>query len=108
ARGLYLPPALGQAERRTMNAARNQILETIRKARGRSADNGAARAAVDARLSRHARGTVPARVARGPAGLRDLFVEQAEALSASVARVAGPEAVPEAVADYLASRNLPA
>ncbi len=90
-----------------MSDARDQILGTIRRARGGPLD-ASARAAAEARLSALARGTIPARDDRDHAGLVDLFVEQARTLSATVDRVAAASDVPAAVADYLARENLPA
>ncbi|MDH3701636.1 MAG: lactate utilization protein [Alphaproteobacteria bacterium] len=91
-----------------MSGARDQILDTIRKGRGRGAVMGAARSALEARLGRRRRGTIPARVDKDAAALTDLFVEQAEALSVTVDRVGSVDDVPEAVAGYLARENLPA
>lgn len=91
-----------------MSSARDQILDTIRKGRGGGAVAGADRAVLEARLGAHRRGTIPARVDRDAAALTGLFVEQAEALSATVARVGSVDDVPEAVAAYLARENLPA
>lgn len=91
-----------------MSGARDQILDTIRKGRGRGAVTGADRAALEARLGAHKRGTIPARVDRDAAALADLFVAQAETLSATVDRVGSIADVPEAVAAYLARENLPA
>jgi L-lactate dehydrogenase complex protein LldG len=90
-----------------MNDARDQILGTIRRARGHDID-AAARAALEQRLSAHRRGTIPKRVDRDHAALVDLFVENVLALSGTVDRVASPEDVPGVVADYLARENLPA
>ena len=90
------------------NAAREQILGSIRKARGRGPLDEVTRAKLEKRLQARERGTVPARVARDPAALVDLFVANAEALSATVDRVDAAADVPAAVADYLARENLPA
>jgi L-lactate dehydrogenase complex protein LldG len=90
-----------------MSDARDQILGTIRRARGGALD-ASARAAAEARLNAHARGTIPKRVDRDHARLVDLFVEQVLTLSATVDRVAAAADVPAAVAAYLARENLPA
>jgi L-lactate dehydrogenase complex protein LldG len=90
-----------------VTGARDQILGTIRRARGGPLD-ASARAAAEARLGAHARGTIPKRVDRGHAALVELFVEHALKLSATVDRVASASAVPAAVAGYLARENLPA
>lgn len=90
------------------DSARDVILDRIRKSRGRGPVDQVTAARLAARLSGHKRGTVPKRVARDAAALVSLFVEQVEALSATVARVESPDDVPGAVADYLAGENLPA
>jgi len=90
-----------------MSDAREQILGTIRRARGGSVD-AETRAELERRLSAHARGTIPGRVNRNHAALVDLFAENVKALSGTVDRVASAEAVPGAIADYLARENLPA
>jgi L-lactate dehydrogenase complex protein LldG len=60
------------------------------------------------RLARHPRNLVPARAELDPEARRKLFVDMAVEAAASVDVVAGAEAVPEAVADYLMAHNLPA
>jgi len=90
-----------------MTDAREQILGTIRRARGGGTD-AETRADLEQRLTAHKHGTIPARVTLGHAALVDLFVENVKALSGSVDRVASAEDVPGAVADYLARENLPA
>lgn len=90
-----------------MTGARDQILATIRRARGGPLD-ASARAAAEARLGARARGTIPKRVDLGRAALVELFVEHALKLSATVDRVASASAVPAAIAGYLARENLPA
>lgn len=86
--------------------SREAVLGALRRATGRSADDAAAKT-VKARLAARARNTIPARGMRDRPGQLDLFVEQACAVDATVTRVAGPAAVPEAVADYLRGENLP-
>jgi L-lactate dehydrogenase complex protein LldG len=88
--------------------ARDAILGRIRRSRGRGPVDELTAARLAGRLSEHRRGTVPDRVARDDDALVELFVEQAETLSATVTRVASSEDVPGAVADYLARENLPA
>ena len=88
--------------------AREQILLSIRRARGRGPLDKATRAKLEKRLRARERGTVPARVARDPAALVDLFAENAESLSATVDRVDSAADIPAAVAGYLARENLPA
>jgi len=90
-----------------MTSARDQILGTIRRARGGDID-AETRAKLEARLSGHRRGTIPNRVAHDHAALVDLFVENVIGLSGTVDRVASADDVPGAIADYLARENLPA
>lgn len=87
--------------------ARDGILGRIRRTRASGPDDSARRAAVLQRLSAHAPGPVPARgQVEGEARIA-LFVAKAEAVSASVVRVASAAEVPGAVAAYLRSKNLP-
>lgn len=87
--------------------ARDDILRRLRNARAAgSADDGGAAAA--ARLDTRPRGPAVARTVLDHAGLVALFVEKARTAAATVDRVAGPTAVPMALADYLARENLPA
>jgi len=90
------------------DAARGAILGRIRAGRRRGAVDELTAKRLAAHLSGHRRGTVPKRVARDAEALVALFVEQAEALSATVDRVASAADVPGAVAEYLARENLPA
>ena len=59
------------------------------------------------RLARHPRHLIPARSQIPRAEQVDLFVRNVEKEFGTVTRVADAAAVPEAVADYLASQNLP-
>jgi L-lactate dehydrogenase complex protein LldG len=88
-------------------SAREAILGRIGKALG-GGDDRARRAAVAERLVKAPKGLIPARGQLDQAGRVALFSAMAEKVFASVARVAGPEDVPQAVAEYLRSRNLPA
>jgi L-lactate dehydrogenase complex protein LldG len=85
-----------------MSNARADILGKIRQSRP-TTDNSVA----EARLSARPRGIIPARTDKAPGALVDLFVAQAEFVDATVDRVAASDAVPDAVAGYLASQNLP-
>ncbi len=92
-----------------MNDARGTILAAIRGSlkRGRLAPE--IEAELRAELGRHSRNAVPARATALDAARRvELFVAMAEEVQTTVTRVASREAVPEAVAAYLASENLPA
>ncbi len=87
--------------------SRETVLAALRQATGRSANAAEAAAAVRRRMASHSRNTIPARGQRDANGLVELFVEQATAVDATVARVDGAGAVPEAVAAYLRGENLP-
>jgi L-lactate dehydrogenase complex protein LldG len=87
---------------------RDAVLARIRKSLGASGADPARHAAVAGRLEKTPRGpdTPESRLDRA-ARIR-LFVEKAEAVKASVVRVATPAQVPAAVAEYLRRNNLPA
>ena len=88
-------------------SSRDAILGAIRAALGPDAA-GRDAAAVDARLARHQPGLQPGRAqAAGEARIAQ-FVEWAEFVQTTVARVASLAEVPGAVAGYLAENNLPA
>jgi L-lactate dehydrogenase complex protein LldG len=89
--------------------ARDDILGGIRRGLGRGALDGEAADAVAERVAAHRRNLIPARAASldGPAQV-DLFVQMAEAVQTTVARVASDHDVPGEVARYLAAENLPA
>ncbi len=89
-------------------SARDAVLARIRKSLGVSGADPARRSAVAARLAEAPRGpdTPESRLDRA-ARVR-LFVEKAEGVRASVARVATPAQVPAAIAEYLRRTNLPA
>ena len=91
-----------------MNEAREQILAGVRRALGRGPDDAARKAALEARLAKHARNLVPKRAQLDHAGQVRLFVEMAEKAAATVARVASLAEVPAAAAEFLAAQNLPA
>ncbi|HTW51765.1 MAG TPA: lactate utilization protein [Stellaceae bacterium] len=90
-------------------SARDDILGGIRRGLGRGALTGAPADALAERVATHRRNLVPARAASlDPAGRVHLFVQMAEAVQTSVTRVAADNDVPDEVARYLASENLPA
>ena len=91
-----------------MAEAKTQIIAGIRRALGRGALEGGGKAAAEARLRDHPRGTIPARADLPRPEQLALFVEMAEKVAATVAPVPSLADVPDAVADYLASQNLPA
>ena len=90
-----------------MSGGRDAVLGRIRKGLGRTGPvEGERRAELEARLRGHARGIIPDRTARDRKGLADLFVDMAEGVQTSVARIASPDDAPAALADYLAQHNL--
>ena len=92
-----------------MSEAREQILAGIRRSLKRGRLDAARETELRDRVAAHRRNLVPARAAAlDDPGRVDLFVDMAEGVQATVARVNSPAAVPEAVARYLAAENLPA
>ena len=93
-----------------MSAAggRDAILGSIRRSLGRGPLDEAARAAVDERIAQPKPNIVPERTDIPQDERVELFTSMAEAVFATVDRVTGADAVPGAVADYLAQHNLPA
>jgi len=92
-----------------MNEAREQILAAIQRSLKRARLDAARETELRERVAAHRRNLIPARAAAlDDTGRIDLFVAMAEEVQATVARVGSPAAVPEAVARYLATENLPA
>ena len=89
-------------------SARETVFGKIRRSLGVTGAEPARNATVDNRLRTRPRGVIPARGQLPDAEKLALFIRLAEGSSASVARVADAAAVPEAVADFLRQRNLPA
>lgn len=87
-------------------SARDAILGRIRKKTG--GDDAGRRAAVSERLRTAPAGVIPARGQLPDKGRVELFCRMAEAVAASVDRVARAEDVPGTVAAYLRTKNLPA
>jgi len=88
-------------------SSREAILGRIRRSLGASGTDAPRRDAVRHRLDATPRNVVPARGALPPAERVDLFCRKAGEVFASVVRLARPDGIPSAVADYLRSRNLP-
>ena len=91
-----------------MGAARQSILDGIRRAIGRGGPDDDAAAAVAERLSAHPRGLLPAAAQGDHAAAVDLFIRKAEKAAATVERLGSIDAVPAAAARRLAEWNLPA
>jgi L-lactate dehydrogenase complex protein LldG len=87
--------------------SRELVLGALRRATGRDSNAAAAAAAVENRLTGHARNTIPVRGQRDRRGRLDLFVEQAAAVDATASLVSRAADVPGAIADYLRGENLP-
>ena len=87
---------------------REAVLNAVRRSLKRSAAGDSAREMVEARLKSPPRGPIPARGDLPPAERVDLFQQMAEEVHATVARVGAMDEVPQAVAEYLKSNNLPA
>ncbi len=86
-------------------SAREKILAKVR----RSLEGGEGRQdAVRRRLEEHPRGVIPARGQLPDRKRIALFENQAVKANATVVRVVGYEAVPDAVRSYLREKNLPA
>ncbi|HEV2550388.1 MAG TPA: lactate utilization protein [Stellaceae bacterium] len=91
-----------------MSEARDQIIQSIRRALKRGALTTEAEKALADRLAQPTRNLIPARAASlQHQGQVDLFVAMAEEVQTTVMRVVDAGAVPGAVADYLAQQNLP-
>lgn len=92
-----------------MTSARDQVLGGIRRALRREALDPTAAAPLEQRLAQPPRGPIPARTnGLDRKRLADLFDKYAGEVSATTMRVARLDDVPEAVATFLASQNLPA
>ena len=88
-------------------SGRDAILGSIRRSLGRGPLDDAARTAMDERMAKPKPNLVPARTDISQDERVELFTSMAEAVFATVDRVSGADAVPGAVADYLAQHNLP-
>ena len=86
--------------------SRDAVLANLRKALAEGKPDDERRRTVEARLRVAPRNLVPARGHRPHAARVDLFEEMAEAVSATVERLASAGDVPEAVAGYLRANNL--
>jgi len=88
--------------------AKDQILSSLRRSRGRDGPVDAATAeTLRARIAGHKRNIVPARTDTDHPGLVDLFETMAQKVFATTTRVSDMAEVPDAVAEYLRGANLP-
>jgi len=85
--------------------ARETVLATISRSLAVSGNEAPRRLAVEARLSGHPTGVVPARGDLPPAALGDLFARMLEGASGTVERAAAAD-IPAAIAAYLRRHNL--
>ncbi len=88
--------------------SRDAILARLRQALPAGRANGARRDAVNARLASPPKHIIPARVNRPRNELIDLFKSFLATQNATVLEVTAAAGVPNAIADYLRSENLPA
>jgi L-lactate dehydrogenase complex protein LldG len=86
--------------------ARKTIFDRIRAALGVASLDRARKAAVERRLSRHPRGTIPARARAGREEVIALFTDMLEKQGADVQRVASGKEAVAAIASYLGTCNL--
>jgi L-lactate dehydrogenase complex protein LldG len=84
------------------------IIGAIRRGLKRGALPADQQAMLAGRLAAHPRHLIPARGQRDRAGRVDLFAFHVEREFGTVARLASPAEVPDAIATYLARQNLPA
>jgi L-lactate dehydrogenase complex protein LldG len=89
-------------------STRDAVLGKIRRSLGVNAEDSARNAAVDGRLLQHAPGVIPARGQVSPDAKLVLFTRLVEKTGATTVRVPTTAAVPDAIAEYLRGRNLPA
>lgn len=87
--------------------ARDDIFANIRRSLGVTGAEPTRRDVVEQRLMRSPRGLIPKRADLPPKEQVDLFCRMAEAVNASVARLASLDEVPDALAGFLRSHNLP-
>lgn len=88
--------------------SRDTILSSIRRALHVKGDERIRAGIAEDRLDRSPKGVIPARGQLDAAGKLKLFIEKAEGVQTTVARVASAKEVPGEVARYLRDNNLPA
>jgi L-lactate dehydrogenase complex protein LldG len=88
--------------------SRDTILSSIRRSLAVKGDERIRASIAEDRLDRSPKGVIPTRGQLDAAGKLKLFVEKAEGVQATVARVASAKDVPGEVARYLRDNNLPA
>jgi L-lactate dehydrogenase complex protein LldG len=88
--------------------SRDTIFASIRRSLAVKGDERIRSSIADDRLDRAPKGVIPARAQLDAGAKLKLFIEKAEGVQASVARVASAKEVPGEVARYLRDNNLPA
>lgn len=89
-------------------SSRDTIFASIRRSLHVKGDERIRASIVEERLDRAPKGVIPARAQLDAAGKLALFIEKAEGVQATVARVPSAKDVPGEVARYLRDNNLPA
>ncbi|HEY9537624.1 MAG TPA: lactate utilization protein [Kiloniellaceae bacterium] len=90
-----------------MSSARQQILASVRRSLRRAEPSAETRAELEQRLAAPTANLIPQRAQLPHAEQLDLMEAMLQELKATVVRLPGEAAVPQAVADYLKSENLP-
>lgn len=90
-----------------MTSSRTAILESIRRAHGRGDLSADRQQALRDRLKAHPAATIPARSAGDQDHRITLFTDMVTAVDGTVDRISGWDALPQAVGNWLKSRNLP-
>lgn len=88
-------------------SSRDIVLGSVRRSLRAGGMRDSGREAVEKRLAEPSRGVIPARALRPHEEQVALFMEMAQAVSATAERIGEAGAVPERVVDYLRSHNLP-
>lgn len=88
--------------------SRRDILDRVRRARGRGALQARQRAPLEQRIKSHPRNLIPTRTDQTVTENVDLLVTMLQACDATVDRVASVKEVPEAAHSFLRTHNLPA
>lgn len=95
-------------EEETLMSARDEILANVRRSLGASEGDQARRATAQARVAGAAPGLRPQRGQGDVQTRAQTFEQEAQAVNATVERLASAADVPAAVSRYLRERNLPA
>ena len=90
-----------------MTESRKAVLASVARALGRDGPDPSTRAELERRLAEHRTNLIPSRANLPHPQRVALFIAMAREAAATVAVVRAAEAVPEAVAEYLRSENLP-